>query len=66
MQAENDALQPVSASHEARSACISVAVARLSQILAVLFQVPLTARENVALPVLYWSDPALAGLKERL
>ena len=66
MRAENDLLESVSTGHKPRSACITVTVARLSQILAALFQVPSTTRENVALVVLYSSDPALTGLKERL
>ena len=66
MRAEKDLLESVSTGHKSRSACITVTVARLSQILAVLFQVPSTTRENVALVVLYSSDPALTGLKERL
>ena len=66
MRAENDLLESVSTNHEPRSAYIAVTVARLSQIAAALFRVPSTARENEGLAVLYSSDPALAGLKERL
>ena len=66
MRAENDFLEPVSTTHKPRSACITVMVARLSQILAALIRVPSTARENEGRAVLYSSDPPLAGLKERL
>jgi hypothetical protein len=66
VRAENDLLEPVSTTHKPRSACITVTIGRLSQILAALFRVPLTARENEGRAVLYSSDPALAGLKEKL
>ena len=66
MRAENDLLQPVSTSQRPHSACITVTVSRLSQILAALFRVPSTAHENEGRAVLYSSDPALAGLKDRL
>ena len=66
MRAENDLLESVSTDHKPRSACITVTVTRLSQILAPQFRVPSTARENEGRVVLYSSDPALAGLKERL
>ena len=66
MRVDNDLRRPVSTSHKARSACITVTVARLSQTLAALFRVPSTARENEGRVVLYSSDPALAGLKDRL
>ena len=66
MRAENVFLEPVSTSHKPRSACITVTIGRLSQILAALFQVLSTARKNEGRAVLYSSNPALAGLKERL
>jgi hypothetical protein len=66
VQAENDLLESVSTGHKARSACITVTVAMLSQILAALLRSPSTARENEGRAVLYSSDPALAGLKDRL
>jgi hypothetical protein len=66
VRAENDLLESVSTGHKPRSACITVTVTRLSQILVALFRVPSTARENEGRTVLYSSDPALAGLKERL
>ena len=66
MRAENDLLEPVSTNQGPRSACIPVTVSRLSQILAVRFRVGSTERENASRTVLYSSDPALAGLKERL
>jgi hypothetical protein len=66
VRAENDLLESVSTGHKPRSACITVTVARLSQIPAALCGVPSTARENIGRAVLYSSDPALAGLKERL
>ena len=67
MRAENDLLESVSTDHKSRSACITVTVARLSQILAALLRPPSTAaHENEGRVVLYSSDPALAGLKERL
>jgi hypothetical protein len=66
VQAENDLLESVSTGHKPRSTCITVTVARLSQIPAALFRVPSTARENEGRAVLYSSDPALAGLRERL
>ena len=66
MQAENDLLESVSTGHKIRSACIIVTVAMLSQILAALLRSLSTARENEGRAVLYSSDPALAGLKERL
>ena len=66
MRAENDLLESVSTGHKPRSACITVTVARLSQILAALIRVPSTARDNEGRAVLYSSDPPLAGLKERL
>jgi hypothetical protein len=66
VRAENDLLEPVSTGQKPRSACITVTVARLSQIPAALFRVPSTARENEGRAVLYSSDPPLAGLKERL
>jgi hypothetical protein len=66
LQAENDLLEPVSTSQRPHSGYITVTVARFSQILAALFRVQLTAHENEGRAVLYWSDPALAGLKERL
>ena len=65
MRAENDLLESVSTDHKPRSACITVTVARLSQILAALFRAPSTAHENEGRAVLYSSDPALAGLKEK-
>lgn len=66
MRTEDDLLKSVSAGHKPRSACITVTLDRLSQILAALFRVPSTAREIEGRAVLYSSDPALAGLKERL
>ena len=66
VRAKNDLLQSVSTTHKPRSACITVSVARLSQILAALFRVPSTPRENEGRAVLYSSDPALAGLKDRI
>ena len=66
MRAENDLLESVSTDHKSRSACITVTVARLSQILAALFQVLSTARKNEGRAILYSSNPARAGLKERL
>ena len=66
MQAENHLLESVSTVHKSRSACITVTVAKLSQILVALLRSPSTARENEGRVVLYSSDPALAGLKERL
>ena len=66
MRAENDLLESVSTDHKSRAACITVTVARLSQILAALFQVLSTARKNEGQAILYSSNPALAGLKERL
>lgn len=66
MRTENDLLASVSTGHKHRAAPITVTVAKLSQILAALIRVPSTARENKARAVLYSSDPALAGLKERL
>ena len=66
MRAENDLLQSVSTDHKSRSACITVTVAKLSQILVALLRSPSTERENEGRAVLYSSDPALAGLKERL
>jgi len=66
VQAENDLLESVSTGHKPRSTCIIVTVARLSRIPAALFRVASTARENESRAVLYSSDPALAGLKERL
>jgi hypothetical protein len=64
VRAENELLESVSTGHKPRSACITVA--RLSQIPAALFWVSSTARESEGRAVLYSSDPALAGLKERL
>jgi hypothetical protein len=73
VRAENDLLELVSTGHKPRSAPITVTVAKLSQtvaklsqILAALIRVPSTARENKGRAVLYSSNPALAGLKERL
>jgi hypothetical protein len=66
VRAENDLLESVSTGHKPRSARITVTVAKLSQILAALNRVPSTARENKGRAVLYSSDPALAGLKEKL
>jgi len=66
VRAENDLLESVSSDHKSRSACITVTVARLSQILAALLRSPSTAREKEGRVVLYSSDPALAGFKERL
>jgi hypothetical protein len=66
VRAENVLLKAVSTPHKPRSACITVTIGRLSQILAALFRVPSTARENTDRAVLYSSDPALAGLRERL
>jgi hypothetical protein len=66
VQAENDLLESVSTVHKSRSTCITVTVAKLSQILVALLRSPSTARENEGRVVLYSSDPALAGLKERL
>ena len=66
MRAENELLESVSTGHKPRSAYITVTVARLSQIPAALFRVSSTARESEGRAVLYSSDPALAGLKERL
>ena len=66
MRAENDLLEPVRTSQRSHSAYITVTIGRLSQILAALFRVPSTARENEGRAVLYSSNPALAGLKERL
>jgi hypothetical protein len=66
VRAENDLLESVSTDHKSRAACITVTVARLSQILAALLRPPSTAREKEGRVVLYSSDPALAGLKERL
>lgn len=66
MRAENDLLESVSTSHTPRSASITVTVTRLSQILAALIRVPSAGCENEGRAVLYSSDPALAGLKDRL
>ena len=66
MRAENYLLESVSTGQKPRSACITVTVARLSQIPAALFRVPSTARENEGRAVLHSSDPALAGLRERV
>jgi hypothetical protein len=66
VRAENDLLEAVSTGHKPRSACITVMVTTLSQILAALFRVPSTARENEGRAVLYSSDPALTGLKVKL
>ena len=67
MRAENDLLESVSTDHKSRSVCITVTVAKLSQILAALFQVLSTAaRKNEGRAILYSSNPALAGLKDRL
>ena len=66
MRAENDPFRPVSTIHKARSACITVTVAKFSQILAAPFRVPSTTRENEGRAVLYSRDPVLAGLKEKL
>jgi hypothetical protein len=66
VRAENDLFEPVSTNQVPRSACIPVTVSRLSQILTVRFRVPSTERENAGRTVLYSSDPALAGLKDRL
>jgi hypothetical protein len=66
VRAENDLLESVSTDNKPRSACITVTVTRLSQIPVALFQVPSTARENEGRAVLYSSNPALAGRKERL
>jgi hypothetical protein len=66
VRAENDLLESVSTDHKSRSACITVTIGRLSQILAALFQVLSIARKNEGRAVLYSSNPALAGLKERL
>jgi predicted phosphodiesterase len=61
VRAENDLLEPVSTGQKPRSACITVKVARLSQILRSLFRVPSTAHENEGRAVLYSSNPALSG-----
>ena len=66
MRAENDLLESVSTGQKPRSACITVTVARLSQILRSLFRVPSTAHENEGRAVVYSINPALAGLKDRL
>ena len=66
MRAENGLLESVSTGHKSRSACITVTVAKLSQILTALLRSPSTAREKEGRAVLYSSDPALAGLKDRL
>jgi hypothetical protein len=66
VRAENYLLESVSTDHKPRSAFITATVARLSQIPAALFRVPSTARENEGRAVLHSSDPALAGLKDRL
>jgi hypothetical protein len=66
LRAEGDLVKSVSTSRNARLTYITVTVARLSQILAALFQVLSTARKNQGGVVLYSSNPALAGLKERL
>jgi hypothetical protein len=66
VRAENDLLESVGTGHKPRSACITVTVARLSQILTALFRAPSTARESEGRAVLYSSNPALAGLKEKL
>ena len=67
MRAENDLLESVSTDHKSRSACITVTVTKLSQILVALLRSPSTAvHENEGRVVLYSSDPALAGLKDRL
>ena len=66
MRAENDLFELVITNQGPRSPCILVTVSRLSQILAVRFLAPSTERENAGRTVLYSSDPALAGLKERL
>jgi hypothetical protein len=65
VRTENDPLQPVSTSQRPHSACITVTVSRLAQILAALFRVPSTAHENEGRAVLCWSALALAGLKEK-
>jgi hypothetical protein len=64
VRTENDLLESISTGHKLRSACITVT--GLSQIPAALFRAPSTARENEGRAVLYSSDPALAGLKDRL
>ena len=67
MRAENVLLEPVSTTHKPRSACITVTIGRFSQILVALLRSPSTAvHENEGRVVLYSSDPALAGLKDRL
>ena len=58
MRAENDFLEPVSTTHKPRSACITVTIGRLSQILAALFRVLSTTRKNEGRAVLYSSNPA--------
>jgi len=66
VRAENDLLESISSDHKSRSACITVTVARLSQILAALLRSPSTARKNEDRAILYSSNPSLAGLKDRL
>jgi hypothetical protein len=66
VRAENDVAESVNTSHKARSACITLAAAKLSRTLTLLFRVPSTARENVAWGVLHSSNLALAGLREKL
>ena len=66
MRTENVLLEPVNTTHKPRSACIRFTIGRLSQILAALFRVLSTARKSEGRAVLYSSNPALAGLKERL
>ena len=65
MRAENDLLESVSTYHKSRSARITVTVARFSQVLAALLRSLSPAREREGRVVLYSSDPALAGLKDR-
>jgi hypothetical protein len=66
VRTENDLLESVSTGYKPRSACITVTIGRLSQILAALFRVLSTARKNEGRAILYSSNPVLAGLKERL
>jgi len=66
VRAENDLLKPVSTNQRPHSGYITVTLARFSKILAALFRAQLTGRGNEGRVVLYSSDPALAGLKERL
>jgi hypothetical protein len=63
---ENNLVESERTTHKAQSDSITVMISGLSQTLAALFRIPSTVRENEDRTVLYSSDPALAGLKDRL